>query len=218
MHRIDNRGVGLSDKPEGPYTTADMASDARAVMDHLDLEKGPYRGDFDGRRHSAGTYLQAPERVRSLVLVSTFSRLSAYQAMVFEHFKSVHRHCAPDDFTRCLQLWIWSESYYASNGDDLAIARRDAAMNPSPQPHYAFDAQCDACITHDAHARLNEIAVPTLVTVGSKDIFTPPALSNEIIAAIKGSELEVFEGSGHTHHWEQVERFNTVTRDFMLSH
>ena len=60
--------------------------------------------------------------------------------------------------------------------------------------------------------------MPTLVSVGSKDIFTPPALSDEIIAAIKGSELEVFEGSGHTHHWEQVERFNTVTRDFMLGH
>jgi 3-oxoadipate enol-lactonase len=42
--RYDNRGIGATSKPSGPYTTAQFAADLRALVEHLQL----------GRFHLAG--------------------------------------------------------------------------------------------------------------------------------------------------------------------
>ena len=33
--RFDNRGIGATDSPEGPYTSKLLADDAKALVDHL---------------------------------------------------------------------------------------------------------------------------------------------------------------------------------------
>jgi pimeloyl-ACP methyl ester carboxylesterase len=85
-------------------------------------------------------------------------------------------------------------------------------------PQHAFDAQCYACITHDTLDQLAAIRVPTLLTVGDADIFTPPRCSAAIHDRIVGSELFVLERAGHAHHWEKVDEFNRRTTAFLLGH
>ena len=85
-------------------------------------------------------------------------------------------------------------------------------------PLHAFEAQCEACITHNTINRLDQIKVPTLLTVGDADIFTPLRLTAEIHVRMPNSELLVFPGCGHIHHWEDLERFNQATFEFLLSH
>lgn len=214
---IDNRGVGGSGKPPGPYSTAAMADDVRAVMDHLAVEAAHVSGISMGGAIAQRLCLDNPDRVLSLTLVSTFARLPAFGRAVFEHFKAVRAHVTPEAFTRCIQLWIWGEAYMELRAAELAEARAEAACNPTPQPDHAFAAQCDACIDHDTRQRLGEIAVPTLVTVGDKDIFTPPHLAQALTEAIAGARLVTFEACAHAHHWEVVERFNATTLDFLLN-
>ncbi|MBX3584792.1 MAG: alpha/beta fold hydrolase [Rhizobiaceae bacterium] len=215
---IDNRGVGKTSKPVGSYTTADMARDVLAVMDDAGVQRAHVAGISMGGAIAQQVCLQAPERVRSLVLISTWGRLPSFHRTVFEHFKSVRAHTNPGDFMRCLQLWIWGPAYFEKNGTDLETARRDASQNPAPQPQYAFEAQCDACISHDTLERLGEVKVPTLVTIGLEDIFTPFELSQALHNAIAGSELLRFPGCAHTHHWEDLDKFNSATLLFMQRH
>src|SRR5436190_417406 len=68
----DNRGVGRSDKPPGPYLTCDMAQDALSVLDHAGVESAHVVGLSMGGLIAQELTLAAPERVRSLVLASTF--------------------------------------------------------------------------------------------------------------------------------------------------
>ena len=215
---VDNRGVGSSDKPSGPYTTDDMASDMIAVMDDLGIERAHVAGISMGGAIAQTLCLNYPDRISCLVLVSTFAKLPVFHSTVFENFKSMRRHSTPDDFMQCLQLWIWGEAHFESSFPDLIATQEEAALNPAPQPQYAFEAQCDACISHDTAKRLNEIKVPTLITAGSADIFTPVSLSEQLRDGIPSSELVIFEGDAHTHHWEALERFNAQTLDFLRAH
>ena len=63
---FDNRGVGESSIPEGPYSTEQMAGDALAVLDALDVERAHVLGISLGGAIAQQVALKAPERVRSL--------------------------------------------------------------------------------------------------------------------------------------------------------
>jgi 3-oxoadipate enol-lactonase len=47
------------------------------------------------------------------------------------------------------------------------------------------------------------------------DIFTPPAFSKVLHEGIEGSEYASFPEGGHVHHWEDLERFNKITTEFL---
>jgi pimeloyl-ACP methyl ester carboxylesterase len=209
---VDNRGAGRSPAPPGPYSTAEMADDYARLARRLNLEGLRVVGISMGGAIAQELALRHPDLVSKLVLVATWARLTPYPREVFAHLARIRASVPPDVFTRTLQLWIWSPAWFDAHLDEL-VAEQEAADGAMPQP--AFDAQAAACITHDTSARLAQIRVPTLVTAGDRDVFVPPALSNELADGIPRAELEVFSGWAHTHHWEDLDRFNALVREWL---
>jgi pimeloyl-ACP methyl ester carboxylesterase len=123
----------------------------------------------------------------------------------------------PADFIELLQLWIFAPPYYKDGLADLKEGQAAAATNKHPQSQDGFEGQLDACIHHDTVSRLSDIKVPTLITVGDMDIFTPPAFSKVLHNGIKGSTYVSFPEGGHVHHWEDLERFNKITTEFFIN-
>jgi pimeloyl-ACP methyl ester carboxylesterase len=205
---VDNRGVGRSGQPAGPYSTAQMAEDCAQVVKAAADEPVAVVGISMGGAIAQELALRHPELVRALVLVSTWARCDGYLAEVFDHLRTAHAVLGPVEFAQLLQLRIWSPSYVSGHLDELRDARQVAAE--APVPDHAFAAQSAACMSHDTLERLPAIGVPTLVTAGRQDFFTVLAHSEQIHRAVPGSTLEVFPG-GHTHHWEQLEAFNALT-------
>ena len=215
---MDNRGAGRSDKPAGPYTTRMMAEDAAGLMAALGIERAHVAGISMGGAIAQELALAHPGLVRSLALISTWPRCNAYAATAFRMLEKMRAVASPADFAQLLQLWIYAPPFYenTANRDELRQAQVDAAEEPMPL--HAFAAQCAACITHDALERLAEIAAPTLITVGERDIFTPPAFAQAIHERVPDSELVTFPGCGHVHHWEDLERFNRTVLGFLGGH
>jgi len=213
---IDNRGAGESDQPPGPYTTRMMAEDTARLMQSLGIERARVAGISMGSGIAQELALAHPDLVRSLVLISSWARCDAYTRAVFDHFKKMRALASPADFVQLLQLWITSPAYYAQNLGNLARDQDNAADGYMPLP--AFAAQSDACSSHNTLDRLGEISAPSLLTVGALDIFTPMRLSDEMHARIPGSKLLIFDGRGHIHHWEDLQRFNAQTLQFLLEH
>jgi pimeloyl-ACP methyl ester carboxylesterase len=213
---LDNRGVGKSDAPKGPYNTAMMADDTVAVMDHLETEAAQVAGISMGGAIAQSLALNHPDRVKSLVLISTWPSFNNYARTVYENLKKIRTRVSTDDFMELLQLWIFAPPYYENHLEDLKAAQVGALNNPSPQTKDGFEGQLDACINHDVVSKLHQIRIRVLITIGMMDIFTPPAFSDLLHAKIQGSQLVRFPMGGHVHHWEDLERFNRVTTKFLL--
>jgi pimeloyl-ACP methyl ester carboxylesterase len=211
---VDNRGAGESDKPGGPYTTKMMADDTAGLMQALGIERARIAGISMGSAIAQELALSYPQKVRSLVLVSSWSRCDRYTQTVFEHFKKMRVLASPADFTQLLQLWIASAHYYEEHFHEMVRDQTEAQEDYMPVD--AFQAQSDACRMHNTFERLNMITAPTLLTVGDVDIFTPLRLTVEMHERMPSSEMVVFNGLGHIHHWEDLERFNDVTTKFLL--
>ncbi len=214
---LDNRGVGKSDAPEGPYSTLMMAQDTIAVMDYLEIEKAKVAGISMGGAIAQELAIHHPNRVTCLALISTWPRFNNYAKVVYRNLKKLRVTSNPDTFMELLQLWIFAPPFYEKNLDELRSAQRASASDDHPQTRAGFEGQLDACIDHNTVDRLNQIKIPTLITIGLKDIFTPPEFSEILHREIKGSRMVAFPDGGHVHHWEDLDRFNKLTIDFFLN-
>ncbi|MDP6545054.1 MAG: alpha/beta hydrolase [Phycisphaerae bacterium] len=212
----DNRGAGESPKPDGPYTTEMMAEDTLAMMDDLNIDSARLAGISMGSAIAQSMALLAPGRVKSMVLISSWARCVPYMKDVFEHFSRIRPLVTPEHFMQLLQLWIFAPGHFSSNYEDLLVGRAEA--EDDPMADHAFGAQCAACSEHDTLDRLGEIQTPCLLTVGDADIFTPLRCSREMHDRLPNSELSVFPGLGHCHHWEDLKTFNETTTKFLQSH
>jgi pimeloyl-ACP methyl ester carboxylesterase len=216
----DNRGVGRTDKPAGPYTSAMMADDFAGLLDALGLERVRVVGCSMGSIIAQQLALRHPRRVRSLVLMCPWARCDAYARGIFEHMKTIKARLRPEEFMNYIQLLIFSKPTWDDPKGlaDMIEGRREAAENAQPQPLHALEAQAAACVTHDSYADLGRILCPALVIGGGADIFTPPWMAQEVAQRIPGAELHLYSGAGHAFHWERIEDFNPRVREWLAAH
>ncbi|MBT8037122.1 MAG: alpha/beta hydrolase [Verrucomicrobiae bacterium] len=213
----DNRGVGLSDKPAGDYTSAMMANDYANLMDGLGIEKAHIVGCSMGSIIAQQLVLRHPQKVKSLVLMCSWARCDDYAKSVFEHMKQCKAHLAPTAFMEWIQLLIfhkrsWDDpEFYAS----LLEGRQAAAEDPNPQPLHGLHGQAAACINHNTLDQLKTITAPTLVIGGEGDTFTPRWMAEEIHAEMPNSMIHLYPESGHAFHWENLDDFNQRVIDFV---
>ncbi|MBF9255082.1 alpha/beta fold hydrolase [Pontibacter sp. 172403-2] len=215
----DNRGVGLSDKPAGPYTTAQMADDYAGLLDALQILKARVVGCSMGSTIAQQLAIRHPGKVKSLVLMCTWARCDNKAGAVFQHMMHCKARLRPEEFSLYIQMLIYSKSSWDNPllFAELEEARLQAATDPQPQPLHALEGQAAACMTHSVLRELGEIRIPTLVIGGREDIFTPPWMAEEVVGAIPNAKLHLYEKSGHAFHWENIEDFNPLVRNWLMA-
>lgn len=214
----DNRGVGLSDKPEGPYSSAMMADDHAALLQALEISSARIVGVSMGSIIAQQLALRHPDMVESMVLMCPWARCDAYARGIFNHMETIKARLTPDEFMEFIQLLIFAKGSWddPDTYQGFLDGRKDAACQAIQQPLHGLVAQSIACKEHNTLSDLARIACPTLVIGGEDDIFTPPWMSKEVAAAIPGAELHLYPGAGHAFHWERIEDFNPRVRDWLL--
>jgi len=212
---FDHRGVGGSDDPGGPFTTADLASDATALLDALGIERTDVLGAFMGGMVAQELALRHPERVDRLVLVGTYARPDAKRLLLLRHWRDLARADAPlEAMIRERLLWTLADETLEQKDlieGMVAFFTRDGA----PLPGDVFARQCDACAGHDAADRLRLIRARTLVVCGHHDALTPPKFSRQLADEIPDAHLVTLPNAGHVVMVECAERFNRLVPQFL---
>jgi pimeloyl-ACP methyl ester carboxylesterase len=215
---FDNRGVGLSDVPDVPYTTRLMADDAVGLLDALGIERAHVLGVSMGGMIAQELALGHPERVRSLQLHCTLARPDRYMQALLDGWRAVRTKVTPDEWMRIVALWLFAPTTYAERPEFVEMVIQTGIANPNPFTLTGFLRQGEAVRTHDTLDRLGKLRQPTLVSVAEDDILVPARFSRVLAAAVPGAELRVIDGAGHAYFWERPDVFNSMCLDFLGRH
>ena len=203
---FDNRGIGESDAPPGPYTVADLATDAVQVLDEAGVERAHVLGTSLGGMVAQELALAAPERVARLVLACTTPGGA-------ESFPMPERTVALMTSGATLRQFV--ENALADKPDADLVDRILHHREATAQPFEAWSAQAAAGATFDALDRVAGVEAPTLVLHGTEDAVVDSRNAALLAARIPDARVELFPGGGHLFFWEQPERFTEVVTEFL---
>jgi pimeloyl-ACP methyl ester carboxylesterase len=217
-HRVcvyDNRGMGRSDKPPGPYDIPMLAADALAILDAAGFDRAQVLGISMGGMIAQELTLRHPDRVGALALACTYAKPAEDVKRSAESSAIDPRTVEPKQMFKMMMGMILSPEFIARNRDWLRDLR-DKVMATFAVD--AFFAQMAATMSHDASAKLHEITAPTLVITGDADRLVPPASSDELARLIPDAKLVKLAGGSHGFNVEMPDKFNDEILRFFAAH
>jgi 3-oxoadipate enol-lactonase len=204
---FDNRGIGESDAPAGPYTVPAMAADALQVLDEAGVERAHVVGASLGGMIAQELALAAPARIDRLVLACTTP--GGERAFPMPQ-RTVDLMLA----RASLREYIQNALEPADRPDlvDRILEHRERTA----QGYEAWAAQAAAGAGFDASDRLGGLAAPTLVQQGDGDVVVDPRNAELLVDLIPDASLELYAGCGHLFFWQEPERFVRELEEFLL--
>jgi pimeloyl-ACP methyl ester carboxylesterase len=209
---FDNRGVGRSDVPPGPYPIAAMAADAAAVMDGAGVARAHVFGISMGGMIAQEFALQYPERTRSLILGCTshgglegvLADAEVITTLMARGTMSV------EEGIRSMIPFIYDPGTPRERiEDDLEIRRRTF---PTAEGYFA---QVQGIFAWESFSRLSRLKVPTLVVHGDSDRLVPPENGRRLARLIEGAQLVMIPRASHIFPTDQPELAHRAIVDFL---
>jgi 3-oxoadipate enol-lactonase len=194
----DQRGLGRTSIPPGPYSMPDYAADAGGLLDHLGWGSCRVAGLSFGGMVAQELAVTWPERVERLALLCTSPGGAGGASYPLHELASL----PPTERTsRGVELLDtrftpeWLETHPSDRALADFIVQRESSARTADEGRGSAE-QLDARRKHDVFDRLPRISSPTLVACGRYDGIAPPANSEAIAARVPGADLRMYDG-GH---------------------
>jgi 3-oxoadipate enol-lactonase len=193
----DQRGLGKTSIPPGPYEMADYAADAAALLDHVGWDSCRIVGTSFGGMVAQEFAVTWPERVERLALncTSPGGKFAAFGLHTLESQSSdaISAIGATLLDTRFTPEWL------AEHEGDRMFADMIAQRRETPTDPDVARGQREQLLARsrlDVLDRLDRITCPTLVASGKYDGISPPENGAAIAERVPDAILRVYEG-GH---------------------
>jgi 3-oxoadipate enol-lactonase len=202
---FDNRGVGRSDRPQGPYSVPMLADDAAAVLAAAGVESAHVYGISLGGMIAQEVALRHGARVRGLVLGATTAggALGVPAAEETLAFFRRRGQMPAEEGVWASVPYNYSARTRREHGERIAEDIFQRLRYPIESAPYL--AQLEAALGHDAGARLGQVAQPTLVVHGRADVMLPAVNGERLAEAIPGAEMRTWPDTAHLYVTDEPE-------------
>jgi 3-oxoadipate enol-lactonase len=203
----DQRGLGRSAIPVGPYTMADYASDALGLLDTIGWSTCRVVGVSFGGMVAQELAVTAPERVERLALLCTSPGGAGGASYPLHELAALSPSRRAEISRQLLDARFTEEWLTAHPGDRMlvdALAKRGSGT-----------ASDDVRRGEAEQLGARRVRCPTFVAAGRYDGIAPVANSEAIVRQVPGATLHVYEG-GHAFFAQDRRAFPEVV-DFLSS-
>ncbi|HVN29913.1 MAG TPA: alpha/beta hydrolase [Candidatus Binataceae bacterium] len=198
---FDNRGTGLSDKPEGVYTVEQMADDTSNLLNALNIPRAKVFGVSMGGMIAQELTLRHPEQVERLVLGCTTpggpdaKMASPEVGMQLVEGTKLMASDPSRAFDIILPL-LYPEEFHRAHPEIKQMMLAGMSMMPMT-PSESVDRTIAGIMTFNAWDRLGQIKCPTLIVHGEKDLLIPPENARLLKSRIPQAEVFMIPEAGH---------------------
>jgi len=215
---FDNRGVGQSDKPAGPYTAHMLAADTVGLLDALGIDKAIITGHSMGGFIAQSIVLDYPQRVEKLILCST-NFGGPHHVPVTPEAMKILTDVNSDALTRFKNGLVVSTApgWAEKNPEMIEEWVKWRVANPIEPVHYQAQLAIGLALIPEAAAfenKLKNISVPTLIVFGAHDKVVPPANADLLAKQISGSQIRILPDAGHFFPLEVPEEASQIVIEF----
>jgi pimeloyl-ACP methyl ester carboxylesterase len=198
---FDNRGVGQSATPRGPYTAQMLAADTVGLLDALGIEKAVVMGHSMGGFVAQALALDFPQRVDKLILCSTNFGGPRHVPVTPEAMK-VLTDVSSDPLTRFKNGLVVSAApgWAEKNPEMIQKWVEWRIANPIEPEAYQAQLAIGLGLLPEAAAfenKLPTINIPTLILFGAHDQVVPSENATLLAQKIAGSQVVIFPEAGH---------------------
>jgi 3-oxoadipate enol-lactonase len=194
----DQRGIGRTDVPPGPYSMADYAADAVALADHVGWATFALVGLSFGGMVAQEVAVTAPDRIERLALLCTSPGgpdAASFPLHTLEDLPPVERLAKGMSVLDRRFTPEWLADHPVDKMIVDGFVQRQLAEHTSDEARGLAE-QLSARSHHDVVARLGRIACPTFVASGRYDGIAPVANGELIASRVPDAALHLYEG-GH---------------------
>ena len=210
---VDNRGVGRTGVPPGPYDIETMADDAACVIEEAGEHSAHVVGASMGGIIAQELALRHPERVRSLLLACTLpgGKETAPASSEALSLLTSRGEMTPREAAEAAVPFV-----YAPDTDRALIDEDIELRMKNPTEPRGYVNQILAIQSHmGTYSRLGEISVPTLVIHGTADRLVNPDNARILAGRIPGASLEYIEGASHILFTDRTAQARKLVRAFL---
>jgi non-heme chloroperoxidase len=206
---LSQRGHGNSDRPNKGYDPKTFAADVALFMNQMNLGTAVIVGHSMGATIAQRFALDYPEKTMALVLIGTFSTFIGNEevAGLYEAVSALDDPVDPnfiEDFQKSTVAKPLDPSF-------LQTVVSESLKIPARVLKAALAGLLNVNYIKELHA----VKQPVLLVWGDQDNLTGRENQEQLLQSIMGARLSVYNGVGHSVHWEEPQRIAREIVEFI---